>query len=140
MDYYQILGVSKNSTNYQIETAYKIKISEVNLDDNQRRLINDAYTTLIDPIKRRDYDSINNNMKVRSVSTSNSSKEEVFSFNTKIRTIPKWKIYLTLFGILVLALLVVALLIWGFIELLPIIIFIIVLVFLFKAIKQIRGK
>lgn len=140
MDYYQILGVSKNSTNYQIETAYKIKISEVNLDYNQRRLINDAYTTLIDPIKRRDYDSINNNMKVRSVSTSNSSKEEVFSFNTKIRTIPKWKIYLTLFGILVLALLVVALLIWGFIELLPIIIFIIVLVFLFKAIKQIRGK
>lgn len=140
MDYYQILGVSKNSTNYQIETAYKIKISEVNLDHNQRRLINDAYTTLIDPIKRRDYDSINNNMKVRSVSTSNSSKEEVFSFNTKIRTIPKWKIYLTLFGILVLALLVVALLIWGFIELLPIIIFIIVLVFLFKAIKQIRGK
>ena len=140
MDYYQILGVSKNSTNYQIETAYKIKISDVNLDYNQRRLINDAYTTLIDPIKRRDYDSINNNMKVRSVSTSNSSKEEVFSFNTKIRTIPKWKIYLTLFGILVLALLVVALLIWGFIELLPIIIFIIVLVFLFKAIKQIRGK
>lgn len=140
MDYYQILGVSKNSTNYQIETAYKIKISEVNLDHNQRRLINDAYTTLIDPIKRRDYDSINNNMKVRSVSTSNSSKEEVFSFNTKIITIPKWKIYLTLFGILVLALLVVALLIWGFIELLPIIIFIIVLVFLFKAIKQIRGK
>ena len=140
MDYYQILWVSKNSTNYQIETAYKIKISEVNLDYNQRRLINDAYTTLIDPIKRRDYDSINNNMKVRSVSTSNSSKEEVFSFNTKIRTIPKWKIYLTLFGILVLALLVVALLIWGFIELLPIIIFIIVLVFLFKAIKQIRGK
>ena len=140
MDYYQILGVSKNSTNYQIETAYKIKISEVNLDHNQRRLINDAYTTLIDPIKRRDYDSINNNMKVRSVSTSNSSKEEVFSFNTKTKTIPKWKIYLTLFGILVLALLVVALLIWGLIELLPIIIFIIVLVFLFKAIKQIRGK
>lgn len=140
MDYYQILGVSKNSTNYQIETAYKIKIREVNLDHNQRRLINDAYTTLIDPIKRRDYDSINNNMKVRSVSTSNSSKEEVFSFNTKTKTIPKWKIYLTLFGILVLALLVVALLIWGFIELLPIIIFIIVLVFLFKAIKQIRGK
>ena len=140
MDYYQILGVSKNSTNYQIETAYKIKISEVNLDHNQRRLINDAYTTLIDPIKRRDYDSINNNMKVRSVSTTNSSKEEVFSFNTKTKTIPKWKIYLTLFGILVLALLVVALLIWGFIELLPIIIFIIVLVFLFKAIKQIRGK
>lgn len=140
MDYYQILGVSKNSTNYQIETAYKIKISDVNLDYNQRRLINDAYTTLIDPIKRRDYDSINNNMKVRSVSTSNSSKEEVFSFNTKTKTIPKWKIYLTLFGILVLALLVVALLIWGFIELLPIIIFIIVLVFLFKAIKQIRGK
>ena len=140
MDYYQILGVSKNSTNYQIETAYKIKISEVNLDHNQRRLINDAYTTLIDPIKRRDYDSINNNMKVRSVSTSNSSKEEAFSFNTKTTTIPKWKIYLTLFGILVLALLVVALLIWGFIELLPIIIFIIVLVFLFKAIKQIRGK
>ncbi len=140
MDYYQILGVSKNSTNYQIETAYKIKISEVNLDHNQRRLINDAYTTLMDPIKRRDYDSINNNMKVRSVSASNSSKEEVFSFNTKTKTIPKWKIYLTLFGILVLALLVVALLIWGFIELLPIIIFIIVLVFLFKAIKQIRGK
>lgn len=140
MDYYQILGVSKNSTNYQIETAYKIKISEVNLDHNQRRLINDAYTTLIDPIKRRDYDSINNNMKVRSVSTSNFSKEEAFSFNTKTKTIPKWKIYLTLFGILVLALLVVALLIWGFIELLPIIIFIIVLVFLFKAIKQIRGK
>lgn len=140
MDYYQILGVSKNSTNYQIETAYKIKIREVNLDHNQRRLINDAYTTLIDPIKRRDYDSINNNMKVRSVSTSNSSKEEVFSFNTKTKTIPKWKIYLTLFGILVLALLVVTLLIWGFIELLPIIIFIIVLVFLFKAIKQIRGK
>ena len=140
MDYYQILGVSKNSTNYQIETAYKIKISEVNLDHNQRRLINDAYTTLMDPIKRRDYDSINNNMKVRSVSASNSSKEEVFSFNTKTKTMPKWKIYLTLFGILVLALLVVALLIWGFIELLPIIIFIIVLVFLFKAIKQIRGK
>ena len=99
MDYYQILGVSKNSTNYQIETAYKIKISEVNLDHNQRSLINDAYTTLIDPIKRRDYDSINNNMKVRSVSTSNFSKEEAFSFNTKTKTIPKWKRSLTLFGI-----------------------------------------
>src|SRR5210317_116916 len=62
MDYYSILGVSKNASDKELKSAYK-KLSmqhhpdRTGGDDSKFKEINEAYSTLKDPQKRQEYDN-----------------------------------------------------------------------------------
>ncbi|EPS36865.1 hypothetical protein H072_9611 [Dactylellina haptotyla CBS 200.50] len=68
VDYYEILGISPNATQDEIRKAYKVQALKTHPDrvpvdhpdrparTRQFQLVNDAYYTLSDPVKRRDYD------------------------------------------------------------------------------------
>jgi curved DNA-binding protein CbpA len=62
-DYYQILGISRESTTEQIRRAYRIRAKLLHPDINKKenakqlfQLLNEAYQVLINPEKRRWYD------------------------------------------------------------------------------------
>lgn len=62
-DYYQILGISRESTTEQIRRAYRIRAKllhpDVNKKENSKQLfqlLNEAYQVLINPEKKRWYD------------------------------------------------------------------------------------
>jgi DnaJ-class molecular chaperone len=63
-DYYQILGVSRDASEKHINVAYKKLALKYHPDRSENkehaetrfRAVNDAYHTLIDPNKRRQYD------------------------------------------------------------------------------------
>jgi hypothetical protein len=62
-DYYQILGVSRDSSTEEIRRAYRIRAKllhpDLNKKDNAKQLfqlLNEAYQVLINPDKRRWYD------------------------------------------------------------------------------------
>lgn len=62
-DYYQILGISRESTAEQIRRAYRIRAKLLHPDINKKenskqlfQLLNEAYQVLINPEKRRWYD------------------------------------------------------------------------------------
>jgi len=61
MDYYSILGVSKNASDQDIRKAYKKKSMQHHPDrggsEEKFKEINEAYSTLKDPQKRAEYDS-----------------------------------------------------------------------------------
>lgn len=136
-DYYQILGVKKTADGKTIQYAYQVKINNDNLTNSEKQLIIEAYQTLIDDVKRRDYDMINDNMQIRS---RNMEQQKFYTYsynNEKPKVIPKWKIIMWLIVIVVIALLIVVALIWGFISLLPIILFVFLI---YLIIKIIRGR
>lgn len=64
-NYYEILGVSKTATPEEIRKAYRNKMKQYHPDIHQddatytekAQLINEAYATLKDPTKRKQYDS-----------------------------------------------------------------------------------
>ena len=60
MDYYSTLGVSKNATEKEIRKAYKTKSMQHHPDrggdEEQFKLVNEAYSTLKDPQKKAMYD------------------------------------------------------------------------------------
>ena len=70
-DYYDILGVGKNSTKEEIKKAYKKLAKKYHPDLNKSDpnakdkfiVIKEAYDTLIDPIKRKIYDEAGYNPK-----------------------------------------------------------------------------
>lgn len=72
MDHYQVLGVSRDASTQQIRAAYKARVRQVHPDKqgtDETRLdalgdaseamvaIQAAYTTLADPVARKQYDS-----------------------------------------------------------------------------------
>ncbi|KAF3183084.1 hypothetical protein TWF225_006246 [Orbilia oligospora] len=69
VDYYEVLGISPNATRDEIRKAYKMKALQTHPDrvpvnhperpsrTRQFQLVNDAYYTLSDPTRRRDYDT-----------------------------------------------------------------------------------
>ena len=63
MNYYELLGVKNNASEEEIRTAYKKQMKkwhpDINKDPNSKNIsikINTAKETLLDPIKRKDYD------------------------------------------------------------------------------------
>lgn len=61
MDYYDILGVDKTATDKQIKDAFRRKARQhhpdTGGDEEQFKKVNEAYDTLKDPNKRRQYDN-----------------------------------------------------------------------------------
>ena len=61
MDYYSILGISKNADEKAIRKAYKQKSMQHHPDrggdEEQFKKVNEAYSTLKDPVKRQQYDN-----------------------------------------------------------------------------------
>lgn len=62
-DYYQILGIPRDSSNEQIRRAYRIRAKLLHPDINKKenakqlfQLLNEAYQVLVNPEKRRWYD------------------------------------------------------------------------------------
>jgi curved DNA-binding protein len=69
MDYYKILGVNKTATAEEIKKAYRTLAmkhhpdrSKTGADDEQFKIIGEAYAVLSDPIKRQEYDNPSRNM------------------------------------------------------------------------------
>jgi curved DNA-binding protein CbpA len=64
--YYEILGVSPNASQQQIKNAYRELVKRYHPDRNpnsaeatkQTQLINEAYAILSDPVKRYEYDNL----------------------------------------------------------------------------------
>jgi curved DNA-binding protein CbpA len=67
-DFYEILGITRNASQKEIESAYRQKAREYHPDlyrdnplahlaEDKMKLINEAYSVLKDPQKRRDYDN-----------------------------------------------------------------------------------
>jgi curved DNA-binding protein len=62
MDYYSILGVSKNASDKELKSAYKKLSMQHHPDrtggsDEKFKQVNEAYSTLKDPRKRQEYDN-----------------------------------------------------------------------------------
>ncbi|KAK6341896.1 hypothetical protein TWF730_001382 [Orbilia blumenaviensis] len=70
IDYYEVLGISPNATRDEVRKAYKLKALQTHPDrvpvdhpdrpsrTRQFQIVNDAYYTLSDPTRRRDYDAL----------------------------------------------------------------------------------
>ncbi|KAK6522062.1 hypothetical protein TWF281_002631 [Arthrobotrys megalospora] len=69
VDYYEVLGISPNATSDEVRKAYKVRALQTHPDrvpvnhpdrparTRQFQLVNDAYYTLSDATRRRDYDA-----------------------------------------------------------------------------------
>ena len=82
LDYYEILGVSKNDTAEAIKNQYRILATRFHPDklksslaESLMKKINEAYEVLSDPQKRRLYDENYNNTKEKQEFT-NKSKDK----------------------------------------------------------------
>jgi len=93
MDYYEILGISKDATDEEIKKQYKQLAKKFHPDKNKSdpktnekfNLINNAYKTLIDPYERDKYDYIKETEQETQEST-NQFSPEVYDALNKINS------------------------------------------------------
>ncbi len=87
-DYYSILGLSKNASEKQIKSAYRSLARKFHPDVNKSadaaerfKDINEAYTVLSDPAKRRKYDELGSNWQAyeRAGATPGAGRRTVFT-------------------------------------------------------------
>ncbi|MVB10125.1 Chaperone protein DnaJ [Caprobacter fermentans] len=90
MDYYEILGIDENATQEQIKASYRALAKKYHPDVNDApnaaaffRLIQEAYETLNDTSKRKEYDESNKNFNTTNVECSDSAEDEAFDENSE---------------------------------------------------------
>ena len=65
-NYYEILGVSQTASDQEVKKAYRDLIQKYHPDKNQNdpkaleftELLNEAYSVLSNPLKRKEYDNL----------------------------------------------------------------------------------
>lgn len=96
-NFYNILGVKENATEDQIKTAYRRLAKKYHPDRNPNdklaeerfKQISEAYNTLIDPQKRKQYDSIKDQASY-SFSTGDFDFSNIFKKGTRNRTFEEY--------------------------------------------------
>lgn len=88
MNYYEILQITPNASEEVIKAAYKALVKKYHPDNGaidgieKMQLINDAYRTLSDPFRRKEYDKTLLCMRNYSVSAKTSDKREEDVFDS----------------------------------------------------------
>ena len=99
MNYYELLGIKSSATEEEIKKAYKVQMKkwhpDINKDEEAVSMsmkINEAKDTLLDPIKRRDYDE---SLKQKSTNTynkySNAKTTTQNNYYEEPQTVTKWE-------------------------------------------------
>ena len=87
MNYYQILGISRNATENEIKQAYKALAKRYHPDvypgdstfaEKRMKEINSAYETLSDPKKKSKYDSTLNGYTYQTTYTNKTSYDDIY--------------------------------------------------------------
>ena len=99
MNYYELLGVKNNASEEEIKSAYKKQMKkwhpDINKDHNSKNIsikINTAKETLLDPIKRKDYDEYLTKKTDETYEryTQNKKYANTNVYEEKEKTVTKW--------------------------------------------------
>ena len=89
INFYELLGVSRNASKDEIKTAYRNMVKKYHPDISKEedagkiiRSLNEAKTTLLDDDKRREYDTLLDEINTSKEFSSNKSNEESYTEKT----------------------------------------------------------